>query len=257
MYGLILYMSVALGFADPGTEYALGPGDEVDVVVHGIDFGRSSFVVNSDGTVSFPYVGQVEVAGLTSVQAERKFRLALMDGYLVDPQVSIRINEYASQPVDLIGAVANPGVVRLQGPTTVRALLAERGGAVADKAGQNVVVHRNDLLTRIPLDALEGPSGDFMVVGGDVVEVEVGIGASVYMAGEVAQPGAIAFSKGLTASQALLQAGGSGEFARLSGAYIVRGDEQIKINLKRVLKGKESDLQLQPGDRLVVPLSAL
>ena len=42
-----------------------------------------------------------------------------------------------------------------------------------------------------------------------------------------------------------------------SAAYVVRGEERIHVNLKRILKGKEADMQLQPGDRVVIPVSAL
>ncbi|MCB9675601.1 MAG: polysaccharide biosynthesis/export family protein [Alphaproteobacteria bacterium] len=255
MFGLLLLLFVSLGFAEAPAEYQLGPGDEVHVIVHGHDFGRDTFVVGSDGTISFPYVGLVDLKGLTAVAAERTLRDALMKGYLVDPQVSIRIKEHGSQRVDLLGAVAKPGVITLSGPTTIRALVTEAGGAVQGKASGAILVNRDGHTTRLMLANIEGPEGDFLVHGGDVVDVELGM--AIYMAGEVANPGAIAFSQGITASQALLQAGGHTDFGRLSGAYVVRGEERIHVNLKRILKGKEADMQLQPGDRVVIPVSAL
>ena len=70
----------------------------------------------------------------------------------------------------------------------------------------------------------------------------------VYVSGQVSKPGAVPYSEGLTISQAIILAGGSKSTARLRKVYIKRGDQQIKVNLKRVLQGRDDDVVLQPDD---------
>ena len=74
----------------------------------------------------------------------------------------------------------------------------------------------------------------------------------VYVTGGVKQDGPVAFRTGLTATQALTLAGGPTEFSKLARASVVRGDEVIRLKLRRMIDGAESDLALEPDDRLIV-----
>ena len=257
LMALSWFVLTASASASDTQEYRIGLGDKLNIVVHGHeeDFARAEFVVGGDGEVSFPFVGMIHVKGLTAFEAERAVQNKLKDGYIHDPHVSVQILNFKSQSVDLIGAVKEPGVYPLEGPTTVRALLAIAGGINDAQSSGFVLVNRDEETVRLALGELDGAAGNYLLRGGDVVDVDQG--TNIYLAGQVAQPGAVEFTDGLTASQALLLAGGPNEFGRLAGAYVVRDDKKIRVNLKRVLKGKDADVQLQPGDRIVVPLSAL
>jgi polysaccharide export outer membrane protein len=249
-------LTASASASDP-QEYRIGLGDKLNIIVHGHEeyFSRPEFVVGGDGEVSFPQVGMIRVKGLTAFEAESAVRERLMDGFVHDPHVSVQILTFKSQSVDLIGAVKEPGVYPLEGPITVRALLAKAGGINDAQSSGFVLVTRDEETVRLALSQLEGAAGNFLLRGGDVVDVDQG--TNVFLAGEVMQPGAVEFTDGLTASQALLLAGGPSEFGRLGGAYVLRDEQRIRVNLKRVLKGKDADIQLEPGDRIVVPLSAL
>lgn len=240
--------------AEP-SEYTVGAGDVMNIVVHGHDFERREFLVSSAGLVSFPYVGHVLLQGLTTFQAEDAIEDSLRDGYLVDPQVTVTVQEYGAK-VHVLGAVDNEGQQTLNGnSTTVRQVLSTAGTSKAGIGGRVKLTRTNGETTLIPFASLEGPEGNTVLRAGDVLEVSQG--HSVFLAGEVEKPGAISYTDGITVSQALIRAGGKTEFARLAGAYVVRNGEQTKVNLKRVLKGKDADFVLQPGDRIVVPVSAL
>ncbi len=238
-------------------EYRVGPGDTVRIVVHGNHqgFDHEEFTVSAQGDISFPYIGKVHAASTTPFELEALIRKKLADGYIQDPVVTASIVDYRSQTVDVVGAVNEPGVYPLDGHTSVRSLLAKAGSVQSSDSTGYVLVMRGDKKHRFALADLEGGEGDFPLQDGDVVEVERG--ANVFLAGQVQKPGPISFVEGITASQALLMAGGSNDYGRLAGAYIVRDGSRISVNLKRVLKGKESDLALQPGDRIVVPQSPL
>lgn len=79
----------------------------------------------------------------------------------------------------------------------------------------------------------------------------------VFVTGEVAKTGALPLLPGMTALQALSSSGGFTQFARTKGIYILRNrngkQEKLPYDYKEVLKGKQEDTVLQPGDIVVVP----
>jgi polysaccharide export outer membrane protein len=81
----------------------------------------------------------------------------------------------------------------------------------------------------------------------------------IYVTGEVTRPGAFPLLPNMTVLQALTSAGGFTQFAKLKGIYVLRmeGGKQLKLpfNYKAVISGKkpEDNIQLQPGDTIVIP----
>ena len=79
----------------------------------------------------------------------------------------------------------------------------------------------------------------------------------VYVTGEVVKSGALPLLPGMTALQALSSSGGFTQFAREKGIYILRTEKgkQVKLpySYRDVLKGRQEDVVLQPGDVIVVP----
>ena len=79
----------------------------------------------------------------------------------------------------------------------------------------------------------------------------------IFVTGEVVKSGALPLLPGMTVLQALSSSGGFTQFAREKGIYILRTEngKQVKLpyNYREVLKGKQEDVVLQPGDVIVVP----
>lgn len=251
-----LSMSISWASAAPVLpDYRIGAGDVLSVEITGEDFG-GSFVVGSNGEISLPYCNRVEVGERSVFDAEASIRACLADGYLVDPQVSVRIEQYRSQRVEVLGAVAKPGLYYLEGETTLRSVIGQAGGVQADKSTGRVVVTRSDGERFVYLqDEVQGPAGTMALMRGDVISVEEG--QVVYVGGEVEKPGAIGFTDGMTVTQALMKAGGPTGIARLRGAYLLRNDDRIAVNLRRMIRGKDGDFVMLPGDRLVIQESPL
>lgn len=249
---LLCTLSGAAGAGD----YRIGPGDTIQIYLHSETFGPDGgFVVAENGNVSLPCAELVAVSGQTAHEIERSIRAALMPDCYIDPQVTVQVAEYGSKPVEVFGAVNDPGVYYLDGRNTIRSVVSRAGGVKSERStGQIVVNRKGHEPLRIPLDDLD-VLGDFPLASGDVVTVDEG--RIVFVAGEVAKPGQIAFAEGITVSEAFIKAGGQTALARLAGSYVLREDDKIQVNLRRVLKGKDADLQLQPGDRLVIPESVL
>lgn len=243
--------------AAPSEDYQIGSGDVLQIEIYGENFG-GTFVVGSNGAIRFPFCDIVELGGKTVFEAEKTLKSCLADGYLNDPQLSVRIGEYKSQQVEVLGAIGKPGVYFLRGETTLRAVIGEAGGIQADKTTGRVVVSRPGGERFVVMqEDVEGPQGSLALGGGDVISVEEGY--VVYVGGEVANPGAIGYIDGLTVTQALMRAGGPTGVARLRGAYLLREgeDQRISVNLRRMLRGKDADFVMEPGDRLVIQESPL
>ncbi|BBO16290.1 conserved hypothetical protein [Candidatus Brocadia pituitae] len=89
---------------------------------------QRSLRVSTDGKISFPLIGNIEVAGLTPYQLERKLEGLLGDGYLIDPHVSVIVGNYHGS-VCVIGEVKSPGEIKLQDrEITVVEAISMRGG---------------------------------------------------------------------------------------------------------------------------------
>lgn len=72
-----------------------------------------SLRVSTDGRISFPLLGDIEAAGLTPFELEKKLVALLGDGYLIDPHVTVVVGSYHSSAC-VIGQVKKPGEIRLQ-----------------------------------------------------------------------------------------------------------------------------------------------
>ncbi len=243
--------------------YTIGPGDVLDVQVYRHDEISGKFPVKDDGTITYPYLDRVAVAGLTTAEVARKLEAALEKDYYVDVQLQVEVAEYRSKPVTLIGEVGKPGTYYLEGRTTLTQLLADAGG-LRSGAGRSIELRRrmgegkNARMTvrLIPRkELLTGGIEDVVLQAGDVISVPPK--ALYFVTGEVASPGQYELNPGETLMQALSKAGGLAKFAS-SEVEIHRGSAGegeggvLTFNLRRIRHGKERDPEIQARDVIVV-----
>jgi polysaccharide export outer membrane protein len=254
---VLLALWIALATASE-TAYRIGPRDVVHVEVYGEPALTVDATVDSDGAVVLTHVGAVPIAGLTPIEAGERIRTAYLDGWLRDPTLTVRVADFRSQKVEVYGAVKKPGPYYLHGPTSLREMLGEAGWLDAQKASRRVTVARVDgtRLTVTVDDLMASGSSDMNVEvrPGDVVNVAEDV--YVYVAGAVKNPGEVPFREGMTASQAVSEVGGWTDVAALGSAYVIRGDEKLSVNLRRIQRGKAPDVVLMVGDRLMLRESA-
>lgn len=81
-------------------------------------------------------------------------------------------------------------------------------------------------------------------------------GELVYLTGQVERPCAVGMESDLTLLQAITRAGGPTPAAALRGAYIPRNGERLSVNPRRVINGRDPDVQLEPADQVVIRQSA-
>jgi len=107
--------------------YRLAPDDQINVTVFGEpDLSLQKVRIAPNGTISMPLIGQVKVAGLTAVEAERKITELLKDGYLKKPAVTVSVAEYRLFYVN--GEVKKPGGYGYRDGLTVHKAISLAGG---------------------------------------------------------------------------------------------------------------------------------
>ncbi|HEY2469487.1 MAG TPA: SLBB domain-containing protein [Terracidiphilus sp.] len=249
--------------AEPGA-ILIGSGDLLDLSVYDVPELIVKVQVSSTGYVSLPLIGDLKLAGLTVRDAQGKIANILMSRELVKkPEVTILIEQAATQGIKVLGEVNTPGVYPLLGPHKLSDAIAAAGGLTL-QAGQTIIVQRaagdrgseTYRLSGVGLsDIPEVP-----IYPGDTVSVsKAGV---VYVMGEVQKPGAFQIQNGspVTILKALSMAGGTTKLASMKRAVIVRhsadGTEiEMDVSLKALYAGHVADLSLHSEDILYVPLS--
>lgn len=262
---------LALGFAAFTTQHAvagqagdylIGPQDLLSITVFDQADLSGKYVVELDGSFSFPLIGRVKVAGMTIGDVETELRDRLAKGYFKNPRVSVAIEQYRSQRVFIVGEVRNAGTYALTGDMTLIEALA-KAGSTTSAAGDEIVVTRGTGAGDGSIPAA-APSHDGIRVS--LKDLQTGVGAArhvalrdgdtiyvpraeaVYVFGEVKTPGSFAIQSGMTVLQALSLAGGLTPYAAPNRVEVIR---QIK-GAKKKIKVKLDDI-VQPGDTIVVP----
>src|SRR6185437_14359360 len=113
-----------LDLPQPVEVTTLGVGDVFEVHVVGEPTLPVAYTVAPDGTIDFPYIKRIQVAGLEPQDLASLIRKKLVDGQILsDPSVSVSMKEYNSKRVEVIGEVAKPGSIPLvPGMTLLRAI---------------------------------------------------------------------------------------------------------------------------------------
>jgi polysaccharide export outer membrane protein len=111
-------------------EYRLGPQDKIDVNVYQVkDLTVEGLQIDSAGNIFLPLIGRVAANGLTPSELANEIAARLRGQYLQEPQVSVSVREAISQKVTVDGAVVQPGVYAMSGPTTLLQAVAMAKGA--------------------------------------------------------------------------------------------------------------------------------
>lgn len=120
-------------------DYLLQAGDLVEIKVYKEDDMERTLRVSTNGSVTFPLIGNVKIAGLTVSQAESKMERALQ-AYLKTPSVSFLIKEYANKTVYVLGQVKKPASIPIIPEKTMTLLEAiTSAGGFTDIAAMSKV----------------------------------------------------------------------------------------------------------------------
>ena len=233
---------IAEEFAIQHTQYLIGPGDVLQIIVWDHpeltipagsfrDAESSGQQVDDDGYLYYPYVGLVKASGM-NIAALRDVLTDKLSACIQDPQLDVRVAGYRSKRVYVVGEVNQPGVLPLNDlPLTIADAISLSGGltSAAHKSGVNIsrdgVVHEIDL--RALYDFADS-SQNLMLKHGDIVNVLDRSRQKVFVMGEVRKPGSVEIvNSELSLAGALGEVGGVNQISADSGAmYVIRGADK-------------------------------
>ncbi len=161
----------------------LGPGDKLEIFVVGEKDLPKDYTINPDGTLDFPWVEGVKVAGLEPQEITRLLREKLTEKkILIDPQITLTVKEYASKKVSIIGQVQKPGsVVWIPGMQLVHDAISQAGGFTSIADSNHVLLTRQISRDKratytISADAIsDGTQQDILLQAGDTIKVDARI----------------------------------------------------------------------------------
>jgi polysaccharide export outer membrane protein len=245
--------------------YRIGPKDLIEVKVFEIPELNVERRVTEFGALSLPLIGDVPAAGLTAAEFATRLKELLESKYVQRASVEIQLREFRSKPISVIGAVKTPGPLAFSGRWTLLEALTAAGG-MSDDHGDYIYVMRhaeNGLSDQVAIRVEDlmlraSARANLPIFANDVINVAPKVNVTVYCLGEVRNPGALVFSSGerITVLAAIARAGGLGERAS-SNILVKRAGEggapqQLEAHYKRIVSGKEVDMELRDGDVLVV-----
>jgi len=253
----------------PKPEFALGPGDKLQVTVWGYPELSSEVVILPDGMVSYPLVGLIPAGGLTARDFAEKVRGAL-EQHIESPRVHVTVSQMNSRRYSVLGEVNRAGVFPLWDDSTdVLEAIAQAGGMgnAALPSEVRIVRHqpgKPEELIPINMNSLldsSTPRERVILQPGDVVYVPSQVTRrKICVLGEVNAPGLYTMTPHMTVIEALSVAGWVRPSGILKSVMVVRHDPKggrqfFRIDAQRAVVKQDwaQHLMLQPGDIVYVP----
>ncbi len=267
---LLLISLVAYAWAQQN--YKLGPEDEIEIRVWDHDDLTRKTRIAMNGTISFPFVGDIKAGGLTVGELQKDIEHRLGPNYIIDPHVNITVTDYKSQKFFVVGNVQKPGTYPLTKNISIVEAISLAGGVSTGTGSKPVsgavaiIVRANpggkidqprlpnqsrpeEKITVSLAAALAGdPKQNVEIKNGDTIYVPTLI---YYVTGEVKSAGRFPYDdENMTILMAITTAGGFTDKASSRGTYIIREEGGTKQKIKASL-----DTRIRPGDTIVVPES--
>jgi polysaccharide export outer membrane protein len=245
----------------------IGPGDLVEIAMFDAPELSGRFRVDEAGNIAIPMLGAVHVQGLTAEQAAKLVQQRYVAAEILKPessQVTVFIEEYASQGITVSGDVKTPGVYPAFGVRMLNDVITAAGGVLPTASSQVLIARRNDLQHPVTVEynptALKPIIPDVQILPGDSILVpRAGI---VYVIGDVNKPGGYVLDgrNTLTVEEAMGLAGGPGHAAKMHDVQLVRQlpdgrKEMIEVPVDLIFTGKSPDIALKDQDIVYVPVS--
>lgn len=229
---------------DATAGYVLGPDDVVEVSVLGQPEFTTRARIRANGTISLPFIGDVQITGQTPIT----LRTMLADklragGFYAKPIVNVEVVGFASRYVVVLGDVAQPGLQPIDRDYRVSEVIARAGGLRETGADYVILRRANGEELKLPFEklAMGTKADDPIVQAGD--KLYVPDAELFYIYGQVNAPGVYPIKEEMTLRKAVARGGGLNASGSAKRIKIFRKGQEIKADLDDLIK---------PGDVVVV-----
>ena len=243
----------------PVEEYVLGPEDSVNISVFRHDELSMEATISPTGKISYYFVRDVQAAGLTQFELRDKIQEELAK-YIRDPSVVVRISEYRSHKVFVLGQVENPGVYYMRNDYTLLEAISAAGGISADAYLGGAYLVRDDEVLLVNFSQLieNGNMGENIPLSlNDVIYIPSNKDQKVFVLGEVNRQSAVSMGDGLFLFEAIAEAGGFTHDANAGTIVVLRGNlskpQIMTIDAKDITFS--ANIPLEKGDIIFVDSS--
>lgn len=258
--------------SDPALAMHLLPGDVVSMqTISAETTSVSGLTVDERGMLHLPLVGDVEVAGLSLVDAESRIEEAL-EPFNQTARVTLLMQDPAGQQASVLGAVGTPGRYHVVPGLRLADLLALAGGtttieeegmviATSDLTSARLVRNGEVLPVSLSLALTGNPRHNVRIRPGDHLYVPPTLNNFVTVLGEVHSASLVRYRPGIRLTTAIAMAGGTTRDADHSDLIVMRGPNDARlvyeVELDDVLDGDADDPILAPGDVVYVHSSGV
>lgn len=222
-----------------GPDYVIGPEDSFTINLWGKAEGKYKVTVSSDGTITVPRLGTLNVSGL-SFDELKGFLNSKFREFYQDFDLSVTMDILRTIMIFVVGEASKPGTYSVSSLSTVLTALFEAGGPTKNGSLRNVkLIREGDEITTLDLYDffIKGlKTSDVRLQPGDTIFIPV-IGPVAGIAGCVKRPAIYEFHSSKTIADLIDMAGGILPVGYLQNVLI----ERMKENKRRVIKNFNLD----------------
>ncbi|MGY6214129.1 SLBB domain-containing protein [Methylolobus aquaticus] len=249
---------------DQASDYRLGDGDDVFLEVVGRPELSGAHRIGPDGRITLSVAGPIMVRNLTRQEAADAITRAMLP-YYRNVYSTVRVDKYNSNRVIVIGRVESPGALAFETPPHLLEVLAKAGGLPLIRKEQvltRCAVIRGEKILWVDLKRLL--TGDtalnIRLQRDDVVYIPDSTDTSVFVLGEVKQPGVYRLTPQMSLMDALSQAGGPSREANMDDIHVIRPNKGVNLalSMEELLSADPKlNVAIEEGDILYVPRSGV
>lgn len=244
---------------DRNGSYILRPNDQVSLSVYEEPELSVQVKILKTGQASFPLIGAVNIGGLSVVKATEVIRELYDRDYLIDPKLTLSVDEYTTEFISVVGQVKQPGqfAIPQSGHLDLGSALATAGGTTPEADISNIqLVRASGGSTTYTLAAIQGSAGRIRLGAGDRVVVQESrfVRRHVTVLGQVGKPGAVTFPVDgrLDLVTAVALAGGLADLANPRKVSINRKGKVTVVDFREISERSGQPYLLDPDDIITV-----
>jgi len=249
--------------ANRPSDYIVGAQDVLRITVFDEPTMSGTYRVDNDGSFQYPMLGRIVAAGQSLRDIEQLIKMKLEDGYIRRAQVTVDVDQFRSRSIFVVGEVRSPGKYPMTGQMSLIEALAAAGSTTTTASSEVLILRPREPgaaqpltpdqvdktnVTRVSLSDLQlgRLSQNVTLMENDTIFVPKA--EKFFVTGQVRNPGAYTYERGLTVLQAISLAGGLTDKGSNRRIKVIR-----TVRNRKIEQGVDLGDAIQPNDTLVIP----